>query len=400
VRYLKQIKFGVIALLLFGIVIALTGIVWSDQGVNATPEIQNLATTTTADVIGIVTETDSGVWTITNDPFVLNTYIPGPHQGLQNYGSAILTWDLLLAQLEAAGGSAVYTDDGHSIRIIQLNVPESLLHTPVPVMSNKPYSETWQQFLNANHFILSGSLSSGIHEGVLDPGQVQYTTAYDANIVAQAGHTSLIKSMNINTGNKVVGQSNINVQTGITYVATSDGGNVQGSEDLLLDGAGQATPAADRILCPFIATPASIVPAYCNIVQAGSKYDLTVGSVTTNANDKFVSSDASDPVVLNYDINSRGLTTGNQSSTMIGSISAYLKVHVQEARNESMVSGKNSYGIYSFPDIMNPPKTEDLGYSETSSASGSISRFSKSMSYSSQASAVPAPVQVVPTLPG
>jgi len=36
-------------------------------------------------------------------------------------------------------------------------------------------------------------------------------------------------------------------------------------------------------------------------------------------------------------------------------------------------------------------KSEDLGYSETSSASGLVTRFSKSMSYSSQASAIQTP---------
>ena len=56
---------------------------------------------------------------------------------------------------------------------------------------------------------------SGIHTGALDPGQVQYTTAYDANIVAQAGHTVFTKSMNIDTRNKVIGQSNLNAKTGL-----------------------------------------------------------------------------------------------------------------------------------------------------------------------------------------
>jgi hypothetical protein len=50
---------------------------------------------------------------------------------------------------------------------------------------------------------------------------------------------------------------------------------------------------------------------------------------------------------------------------MIGSVSAYLKVHVQEARNTT------------------PTKSEDLAYSETSTANGLISHFGKSMSYQS-----------------
>ena len=65
---LKHNKFGVITLLLFGMVIAFTGIVCADQPVPAVPETQTLGTTTTADVVGIVMETDAGVWTLTNDP--------------------------------------------------------------------------------------------------------------------------------------------------------------------------------------------------------------------------------------------------------------------------------------------------------------------------------------------
>jgi hypothetical protein len=81
---------------------------------------------------------------------------------------------------------------------------------------------------------------------------------------------------------------------------------------------------------------------------------------------------------------------------MIGSVSAYLKVHVQESRNESTISVGTGIFFYVFPDSLNPVKSEDLVYSETSSASGLISRFSKSMSYSSQASAVTPPTMIFP----
>ena len=173
----------------------------------------------------------------------------------------------------------------------------------------------------------------GIHTGALDPGQVQYTTAYDANIVAQAGHTSFVKSMNLDTGNKVIGQSNLDAKTALTYIATADGGNVVGSENLMLDGAGMNTTASDRMLCPFSsAGTANVIPAYCNIIQAGSKYDLTVGSVTTNANERFVGTDATTPVVLNYDINVKPYGTTQGQIPAIGSAMAYIKAHIQEAR--------------------------------------------------------------------
>ena len=92
------------------------------------------------------------------------------------------------------------------------------------------------------------------------------------------------------------------------------------------------TTAADRMLCPFASAAGDVIPAYCNIVQAGSKYDLTVGSVTTNANDRFVGTDATNPVVLNYDINVKPYGTSQGQIPAIGSAMAYIKAHIQEAR--------------------------------------------------------------------
>ena len=77
---------------------------------------------------------------------------------------------------------------------------------------------------------------------------------------------------------------------------------------------------------------------------------------------------------------------------MIGSVAAYLKVHVQEARDER--TGLDSLDGAQETITLNPVKSEDLVYSEASSASGLISRFSKSMSYSSQASAVQTPALI------
>ena len=285
-------------------VIVLTGIVCADQPVPAVPETQTLSTVTTADIVGLVMETDAGAWTLTNDPSVMYTAteliegegyaIPGP------------AFPPILSQVQNAGGSLVYTgplSQGEYL-VTQVSIPQSLLNQQVAGVPGNTYP--WQQLLNdlvtfynfSNPVITGG----GIHTGILDPGQVQYTTAYDANIVAQAGHTVFTKSMNIDTRNKVISQSNLVAKTGLTFAATSDGGNVVGSENIMIDGAGTNTTASDRMLCPFSAYPVDIIPAYCNIVQAGSKYDLTIGSVTTNANTRFVGTDATNPVVLNYDI--------------------------------------------------------------------------------------------------
>ena len=233
--------------------------------------------------------------------------------------------------------------------------------------------------------IIGTLTGKGIHTGVLDPGQVQYTTVYDASIVAQAGHTVLTKSTNIDTRNKVIGQSNLNAQTALTYIATADGGNVVGSENLLIDGAGNTTSASDRMLCPFSSQPVDVIPAYCNIVQAGSQYDLTVGSVTTSANDRFVGTDATNPVVLNYAINVKPYGTSQGQIPASGSTMAYVKAHIQEARdynNVTMIFGPSMVpGSVVIPS--SPLKVEDLTYSESSSAQGTITSFNKVIAYQS-----------------
>jgi hypothetical protein len=345
--------------------------------VNATPEIQSLSTVTTADVVGLVMETDAGTWTLTNDPLVLYTYTTKPQLGLVTDPSS---FNLMQAQLQSAGGSIVGYPNGPVIQITQINVPQSLLNVIAP-----GGTATWQEWLDSFSTTLNGPVitGNGIHTGALDPGQVQYTTAYDANIVAQAGHTAFTKSMLINTGNKVISQSNLIAQTGLTFIATSDGGNVVGSENLMLDGAANTTHASDRILCPFVPLKeGNVIPAYCNIVQAGSKYDLTVGSVTMNANERFVGSDAANPVALNYDINVKPYGTAQGQVLASGSTMAYIKAHIQEARDYNYVAIPAGEGLVMLLPST-PLKSEDLTYSDISSAQGTITAFNKVMAYQS-----------------
>ena len=237
---------------------------------------------------------------------------------------------------------------------------------------------------------------------------MQYITGYNAQYSGISGQQTFAKSMVISTANKIADQSNIKANTNIQFIAI-DTGRATNSEDLLLDGASQAQNSSGLILCPFANANPGIIPAFCNIEQAGSAFDTTLTSTVTSADTRFVGTDATIPTILNYNINAQGITLSDgTSSPMIGSVSAYLKVHVQEARNESTISGilgdgtpgafGQGEGYYSFPNAVDPTKSEDLAYSETSTASGLISKFSKSMSYSSQASAVLQPPTVVPII--
>jgi len=247
---------------------------------------------------------------------------------------------------------------------------------------------------------------------MLAPEQVQYSTTYDSSTIAQAGQTTFIKNMAIGTGNQLLSQSNVKANTEATFLATGNGGNILGSENIMIDGAAMATPASDRILCPFGAGSTNVIPAYCNIVQSGSKYDLTVGSVVTSADDRFVGTDASVPVVLNYAINVKPYTVaGVGTSPAMGSVSAYIKASIKEGRNGYNYANASNPDVTSFPlnkdgstvpwsignsllendpaNVTASGPAETLTYSESSSASGIISSFSKVMGYQSGKSLLP-----------
>ncbi len=169
------------------------------------------------------------------------------------------------------------------------------------------------------------------------------------------------------TGVVMAAQGNVVANTEITYVATGGGGNIIGSENLMVDGAGMPTDASGKLFCPFGGTTNNVIPAYCNIIQAGSHYDLTAGSVVTAADNRFVGTDATTPVALNYAIDVKPYTIqGQGTSPALGSVSAYVKAHVQEGRS-----------------LNNTTRAEDLTYSESSSASGIINSFSKIIAFQS-----------------
>jgi hypothetical protein len=211
---------------------------------------------------------------------------------------------------------------------------------------------------------MGNQMAVGIGAPLTD-SKVQYTTGYNAAYSGVSGQTTFVKSMAIGTGAKIADQSNVAAHTDVQFIAI-DTGRATNSEDILLDGVANSTTTADAILCPFATATSAVIPPYCNIVQAGSSFDSTLTSTVTNANDRFVGTDSTFPVTLNYNVASKGITLSDgTSSPMIGSAAAYVKVHVQEARNTTTT------------------KSEDLVYSETSTASGLINSFSKSVAYQS-----------------
>jgi hypothetical protein len=325
--------------------------------------VQGLVTGTGMNVQGSIAETDSGAWSInangipiSGDDPLLAGYPNWADTPFENYANFVDFWDT---------DSANFPDEHLQDLLTWFAIPGNTF----------PAAGPWANDLLSWLHNQGSSLNPPLQDQ-----EVQYTTGYNDQLAAVSGQTTFTKSMAVSTGNKIAGQSNIKADTSVQFIAI-DTGRATRSEDLLIDGAARATNTSGAILCPFATSVSSLIPAYCNIEKAGSSFDTSLASVVTSANERFVGTDSTFPVVLNYNINAQGITAGNQSSPMIGSVSAYLKVHLQEARNAStlpvLIEGLTQYNT------LTPLKSEDLVYSETSSASGLITKFSKSMSYQS-----------------
>ena len=193
------------------------------------------------------------------------------------------------------------------------------------------------------------------------------TTVYSENTNAMNGHIVYIKDFSVNTGNKNLGQSNVESSRQITFEGL-DGGNMVSDESLLVDTVGNPESAAGKFLCPFGASSITTIPAYCNIVQAGSHVDSSFISLSTQASSRSVMATADIPVALAYSINAHGVNTASGTIPAQGLVSAYMRAHLQEARGNST------------------SKSEDLTYEDKASANGIINSFTKTYGYQSGAS--------------
>ncbi|HTY15619.1 MAG TPA: hypothetical protein VMC42_07935 [Methanoregulaceae archaeon] len=360
---MKSLCVGAGVLLAVVFLVSFTGTAYADRNVPAPPEIQGLATGTGMNVQGTIIETDSGAWSVNvngipisgDDPF-LASYPRWADTPFENYTNFKEFWD---------EDSATFPGEHLQDLLNWFAIPGNTFETAGPWANDLL---TW----------LQGQGSS------LDPPlqdqEIQYTSVYNDQMMAVSGQSVFAKSIAVTTANTIAAQSNIRADTGVQFIGI-DTGRATRTEDLLVDGAAQASNTSDAILCPFVTSVSSLIPAYCNIGQSGSSFDTSLASVVTHADDRFVGTDSAFPVILSYNIAAEGITAGNRSSPMIGSVSAYLNVHVQEARNASsqplLIEGFTQYNT------LPPLKSEDLVYSGTSSASGLITKFGKSMSYQS-----------------
>ena len=163
----------------------------------------------------------------------------------------------------------------------------------------------------------------------------------------------------------------------VDFIRT-DTGRMTSDENTVIEGAGTAFGDSQIMICPFAGGLANYNPGFCNIVQEGSSVDLTLGSLTTITQQRYIM-EKGGSVPLDMPISDPGVEsdysmklTGFGDVPAMGSAEAYIDVHVQEARS------------YNYEDYL---KAEDLVYSETTTSSGDITIFQKVMGYNSKITA-------------
>jgi hypothetical protein len=211
-----------------------------------------------------------------------------------------------------------------------------------------------------------------------NPGEVMYTVAYSENTVADQGLVSYTKAASLDTANQVVDTRNFEASKVVQFIG-SETGRAVSSEDLVLDTAGSIDVTDDVFTCPFAAESTGITPEFCNIIEMGSDVDMTLMSLATAVSERNIAATADVPVAADYAI----AVTGFGDVPALGSASAFINAHLQEGSPGSYF-GTFEYGSYGDVDgYWLGGKAEDVLYSETTTASGEITAFSKVLSYQS-----------------
>jgi hypothetical protein len=197
---------------------------------------------------------------------------------------------------------------------------------------------------------------------------VYYTSLYTEDTQnSDVGYISYDKDLDVTTANRISGQYNVQAVKQITFVGV-DASSIITNDYMLLDGAGtNYGTIADTLICPFGSPQQG--PAFCNRIETGSSMNLKVANLNTQMGDRFIMKSA-DPGIAVYNNVGVGAYTSDLPSQ--GSVSAYIKGSIKEG-------GRDAGDPTDEPDQL----AETVVFSDSTSISGVISTFAKSMSYTS-----------------
>ena len=192
----------------------------------------------------------------------------------------------------------------------------------------------------------------------LGPASAVYTSVYTEDThSAGIGYISYDKDLDVSTAGKINGQYNIESTRQITYLGI-DAGSIYSSEYLMTSGSGTSQPAADRMICPFGSE--GTIGAFCNMVETGSTFTMSVANVATEASNRFITKSGDAPVETNYHILVTDYASGVPSK---GSVEAFIKGTIKEGNPDALAG--------------------DSSFEDRTSIIGDISLFDKQMHYDS-----------------
>jgi hypothetical protein len=203
--------------------------------------------------------------------------------------------------------------------------------------------------------------AGGVNTPPLAPSEKQAISGYSEMGDFKNGAVEYSKTFTADTGNKVLGQNNVQAHRNIQYLAQTNAAGLTGAaettESLFMDLVGADGNAKNEMLCPFASGAEDGSPAFCNIVQAGSAVSgVQIGSLITDGSLRDIQATGDFPAEFNYGISAKVVS---------GSVNAFMNVHAQEARPD----GDDSVS----------KKQMDFTYKESDSASGQINSFAKTM---------------------
>jgi len=197
--------------------------------------------------------------------------------------------------------------------------------------------------------------SAALDGAPLSATETYYVMSYNQDMIADQGYVEYTDQKGLDTAAMVANQNNFESTTMLDFVG-SPTGYVTYEESTLLDGAGTAAPTSESMLCPFSSATSANLPAFCNIVEMGGSFDGTVVSLTSEVEERHVSSSADVPVALGYEF-----TVRNSE----GNAAAWMNARLMGARGNNSVS------------------SVDITYNERTSAMGTIELFYKNYDYDS-----------------
>ncbi|MBP1929012.1 hypothetical protein J2741_001559 [Methanolinea mesophila] len=213
--------------------------------------------------------------------------------------------------------------------------------------------------------------------------QTEYVGTYTENTIADQGLVTYTKGMSTDTsGMATENLFNVHTDKVVEFVGT-DTGRMTSDENSVIDGAATSFLTQSIMICPFAAGQGQFNAGFCNIVQEGSSVDLTLGSLATTSDQRYIMKKSASDTAIDVPVSDPGVEsdysiklTGFGDVPAMGSAEAYIDVHVQEGRSLYGEPGPGIEPLY--------PKAEDLVYSETTTASGDITLFQKVMNYNSK----------------